>query len=150
MLMDGHYHNGYVTHDLDGALEIFANRYGIKDFATSELTFLLQTPAGEQSSTAKVALRPGIELVQPVSGFQDQILPYLPRDRSDPSPRFNHIAMRRADLAMMREEIRGLGLPVTLEIELPGLTTVYVDARESLGHYLEFVWGSPVLQEMSG
>ena len=147
MLTENYYHNGYVTHNLDGALEIFESRFGISDFVTSDATFNLKTPAGEQSSSVRIALRPGIELIQPVSGFQDQVTSYLPRDSSDPSPRLNHIALRRGDLASMRKEIHSLGLPVILETERPGVVvTIYVDARAELGHYLEFIWHAPSIQ----
>ncbi len=150
MLMEGHYHNGYVTHDLDGVLEIFASRYGIRDFVTNEQTFMLKTANGMQPSTVRIALRPAIEIVQPVSGFQEQILPFLPEDAGDPSPRLNHIAMRRSDLAAMRKEIAELGLPVTAEINVPGVTSIYVNACESLGHYLEYVCADADFWEQSG
>lgn len=62
-----------------------------------------------------------IELIEPVSGFVDLYLPYLPPDRSNPAPRLHHIAVRRDDLSAMREEIERLGLPLAFEGSVPEL-----------------------------
>ena len=61
-----------------------------------------------------------------------------------------HIAVRRDDLDAMRAEIDRLGVPVAFEGEVPGLVFIYLDARESLGHCLEYVWASPEGGEMIG
>jgi hypothetical protein len=50
----------------------------------------------------------------------------------------------------MRAEIAKLHLPLAFEGEVPGLIFIYLDARETLGHYLEYVWASPAGWEMSG
>jgi len=50
----------------------------------------------------------------------------------------------------MRAEIAELGLPLAFEGEVPGLVFIYLDARESLGHYLEYVWASAEGWDMIG
>ena len=154
MLLQGHYQNAYVTHDLDRAMELVRKRYGLKDYIVFEPDMVLKTPAGDKPSKVRAALGWSgglqIELIEPVGGFLDHYLPYLPKDRSDPTPRFHHIALRRDDIDAMRMEIDRLGLPLAFEGEVPGLVYIYLDARESLGHYLEYIWATAEGWEMVG
>lgn len=154
MFMRGHYQNAYVTHDLDKAMKLVSDRYGKIDWIVFEPDMMLRTPQGEKRSSVRAALGWAgglqLELIQPGTGYQDHYLPFLPEDKNDPTPRFNHIAVRRDDLDAMRAEIEQLGLPVAFEGEVPGLVYVYLDARESLGHYFEYVWASPEGWEMIG
>ncbi len=50
----------------------------------------------------------------------------------------------------MRAEIEALGLPLTFEGEVPGLVFIYLDARQTLGHYFEYVWATAEGWEMQG
>lgn len=154
MFLQGHYQNAYVTRDLDRAMELVRSRYGVSDYIVFEPEMVLKTPSGPKPSSVRAALAWAgglqLELIEPVSGFLDHYLPYLPADRSDASPRFHHMAVRRDDLDAMREEIARLGLPLAFEGEVPGLVYIYLDARESLGHYLEYVWAGPEGWEMIG
>lgn len=49
----------------------------------------------------------------------------------------------------MRKEIECLGLPlafegpVSIKDPIPSLIFVYLDARQTLNHYVEFTWKSP-------
>jgi len=154
MLLKGHYQNAYVTHDLDRAMKLIDDRYGAIDWIVFEPDMVLKTDAGERESSVRAAVGwaggLNIELIQPTRGWNDTYLPFLPADRNDPTPRFHHIAVRREDEAGMRAEIAGLGLPLAFEGSVPGLLFIYLDARESLGHYLEYVWASPEAWEMQG
>jgi hypothetical protein len=154
MFLKGHYQNAYVTHDLDRAMAGISERYGAKDWIVFEPDMILKTPEGEKASSVRAALAwvggLQIELIEPVSGHLDHYLPFLPADRTDPSPRFHHMAVRRDDQAAMRAEIDRLGLPLAFEGEVPGLVFIYLDARPSLGHFLEYVWASPEGWEMIG
>jgi hypothetical protein len=58
--------------------------------------------------------------------------------------------MRRDDEAAMRAEIAKLGLPLAFEGAVPGLVFIYLDARESLGHFFEYIWATPEGWEMQG
>jgi hypothetical protein len=154
MYLQGHYQNAYVTHDLDRAMERVSDRYGVGDWIVFEPDMILKTPAGEKPSKVRAALAWAgglqLELIQPVSGHLDHYLPFLPADRTDPSPRFHHMAVRRDDEAAMRQEIERLGLPLAFEGAVPGLVFIYLDARESLGHFFEYVWATPEGWDMIG
>jgi hypothetical protein len=154
MFLQGHYQNAYVTHDMDRAMEMISDRYGVGDWIVFEPDMILKTPTGDKPSKVRAALAwdggLNIELIQPVSGHLDHYLPFLPADRKDPTPRFHHMAVRRDDEAAMRAEIERLGLPLAFEGQVPGLIFIYLDARESLGHFFEYVWASPEGWEMTG
>lgn len=143
----GHYQNGYVTHDVDTAMEIFTERFGLEGLRAVDIDATVSTPAGVQRMGIRIAngWMGGVnyELMQPVSGYIDPLVSMLPEDRSDPVPRFHHFALRRDDLDEMRGEIAGSGLPVAFAGQPAGMVFAYLDARESLGHFIELVWKEP-------
>ncbi|MFN2167354.1 MAG: hypothetical protein ACK2U9_13950, partial [Anaerolineae bacterium] len=84
-----------------------------------------------------------------VDGYIEHYRNMLPADTGDAIPRFHHISLRRDDEPAMRREIAELGLPLAFEgpmsikEAIPSLVFVYLDARQTLGHYVEFTWKSP-------
>lgn len=153
MFLRGHMQNAYVTHDLDKAMELVGDRYGVEKFDRFDPDMVVRTPDGLKPMVNRVASfwagGLNIELIQPVSGYVDHYATMLPDDRADPTPRFHHISLRRDDEAEMRAEIAQLGLPLAFEgpasikDPIPSLVFVYLDGRASLGHYVEFTWKSP-------
>lgn len=154
MFFKNHFQNAYVTHDLDRAMRLIDDRFGKVDWIVFDPEMVLQTPDGPRDSAVRAALgwKDGLqlELIQPVSGFLDHYLSALPADRSDPTPRFHHIAVRRDDEAAMRAEIEQLGFPVLFESSVPGLVFIYLDASATLGHAFEYIWATPEGWEMQG
>lgn len=154
MYLKGHYQNAYVTHDLDAGMAIIDERFGKIDWLVFEPDMVLKTAAGDRQSSLRAAVGwaggLNIELIQPVSGWNDTYMPFLPTDPGDPTPRFHHVAVRRDDEAQMREEIARLGLPLAFEGAVPGLLFIYLDARKYLGHYLEYVWATAEAWEGQG
>jgi hypothetical protein len=154
MFLRGHYQNAYVTHDLAKAMDLVGERYGLRDWLRFEMELPVKTPEAERSLGVKVACAWAgwlqIELIEPVSGAVEPYLPYLPADRSDPTPRFHHISLRRDDYAEMQAEIAQLGLPFVCEGGIPDLRYTYVDGRDTFGHYVEYVWASEAGWKMVG
>lgn len=155
MFLKGHYQNAYVTHDLKAAMKLLTARYGLKDYIIFEPDMILTTPEGDKPASVSVALAWAgglqFELIQPRGGFVDHYMPFLPADKSDPSPRYHHMAVRRDDLKAMRAEIAQLNMPLAFEGEVPGaMVYVYLDARAWLGHYLEYVWATDEGWAMNG
>lgn len=143
MSLQGYYQNGYVTHDIDRAMELTGPAFGLGPFSAFDIDMVLRTPAGDKPSRIRVATAWAgglqVELIQPVSGYIDPYLGALPTDRDDAVPRLHHVAVRRDDLAAMRAEALGLGLPLAFESGGAGIDCVFIDARGRLGHFLEFV-----------
>jgi hypothetical protein len=144
MMLRGHYQNAYVTHALDGALEMLADRFGLVGLSRYDAEVAVDTPDGRQMLSLRIAAGwaggLNIELMQPVSGYVGPLVAMLPDDRADPTPRLHHIALRRDDLAAMRAEIAESGLPLAFGGKPAGMVFAYLDARASLGHYVELVW----------
>lgn len=155
LFLTGHYQNAYVTHDFDRARAALNARYGEVDWIVFEPDMVLKTPNGDINASVKAGLAwygsMQIELIQSTKGWSGQYDPMLPTDRSDASPRFHHIALRRENEAEMRREISDLGLPFVFEGSVPGVMVfIYLDARETLGHYIEYVWATPEGWAMQG
>lgn len=147
MSLRDHYQNGYVTHDLDRAIQLAQSSFGLGEFSSFDVDMLSKTPSGEKSSKLRVATawagRLQVELIQPVSGYLDPYLPFLPADRADAVPRLHHVAVRRDDAAAMRREAEATGLPVAFESEGAGIHCIFLDARRQLGHFFELVTATP-------
>ena len=154
MRLKGHYQNAYVTHDLARAMDLLSDRFGLSDYMTFEPEMLVKTPAGEQLQKVAVAAAWAgglqFELIQPISGFVDPFLDYLPADRSDAAPRLHHVSLRRESKEEIEAEVEGLGLPLVCQGGIPDLMFTYLDARPYLGHYLEYVWASEAGWDMVG
>lgn len=154
MSLQGFYQTGYVTHDLERAIDLVDHGFGLSEFGHFEGELVLQGAFGERT----VRLRVGtawvgshqIELIQPLSGFIEVYATNLPADPDDPTPCLHHIAVRRDDVEEMRRELASLGLPILFETGGSGLTVVYVDTRDRLGHYLELVCMTPERWETMG
>jgi Glyoxalase/Bleomycin resistance protein/Dioxygenase superfamily len=153
MFLTGHMQNAYVTWDLDRAMDMVGNQYGVEKFDRFDPDMVVNTLQGHQPLVCRVASfwagGLNIEIIEPVSGYVEHYTNMLPGDREDASPRFHHISLRRDDEAAMRAEIKRLGLPlafegpVSIREAIPSLVFVYLDGRASLGHYVEFTWKSP-------
>jgi hypothetical protein len=62
---------------------------------------------------------------------------------ADDSVRLHHICMRVPDWTDFRQRVRQQGYPVVLEGGSDALKFLYIDGRELVGHYLEYVWMKP-------
>lgn len=160
MFLTGHMQNAYVTHDLDKAMEMVGNTYGVEKFYRFDPEMVIRTPEGDKPMASRIAAfwagGLNIEIIEPVSGYVDHYLTMLPEDRTDAVPRFHHTSHRREDEVAMREEIARLGLPlafegpVSIKKAIPSLVFIYLDGRATLGHYVEFTWKSPEGWEFVG
>ena len=140
MFLRGHMQNAYVTHDLDKAMEIVGDRFGVEKFDRFDPDMVVNTTSGPQPMVNR----------SPRSGRAGSISRLSSRSRlyralcfdaaagqEDAVPRFHHISLRRDDEAAMREEIAELGLPLAFEGPLsikeaiPSLVFVYLDGRDA-------------------
>lgn len=159
-IISGHMQNAYVTHDLDKAMEIIGNRFDVQKWDRIDPDMTVNTVHGVKPLQVRVgtywAGGLNIEIIQPVGGYVDHYVSMLPADRTDAVPRFHHISMRRENEAEMRKEIAELGLPLAFEGPLttkdniPSLVFIYLDGRQTLGHYVEYTWKSPEAWEFVG
>ncbi len=145
MNLSGFFQNAYVTRDLDKAIETFKAVHGVPEFITLELDNIpVKTVYGEGPVKLRVALgwidNLQIELIEPVSGLCRHYTDYLPDDAD--SSRFHHVCMRVSDMERTRAEVAAQGGVIVYEGEVPGCAYIYVDARATIGHYVEYLWMS--------
>ncbi len=146
MLFQNHFQNAYVTRDIDKAMQLMQERYGIERFLCIDPDVEVMTPDGPRRSICRAALGWAdsdmmIELIEPRGGSVDIYSCALPEDDS---PRFHHAAMRVDDWDRIHEYLEREGWTIAVEHHMPeGLNFMYVDARDTLGHYLEYVWAVP-------
>jgi hypothetical protein len=144
MLEGRHYQNAYVTRDIDKAVESFRAQGGVQDARVFEATVEVQTPAGRGIAVSKLSFiwinNLQYELIQPVSGLVDVYRDALP---ADDSLKLHHICMRVDNWQEFRARVEHQRFPVVLEGGSEHLRFLYLDARDFLGHYLEYTWMTP-------
>lgn len=144
-MLEHHYQNAYVTRDLERALAMFRHQYGFDGFKQYDVSYELQTPRGSGTASVRLALgwigNVQYELIQPVSGLVDAYTEGLPQDAV---LSFHHVAMRVHDWDAFRAALERDNRPIAMQGGTPGhLLWLYVDARDSVGHYLEYCWMTP-------
>jgi len=144
MLEGQHFQNAYITRNIEQAIEQFRTRVGVENAISYEVPVEVWTPKGQGIATNKIAFiwvgNLQYELIQPVSGLVDIYSDALP---ADDSMKFHHICMRVPDWADFRARVDQQHYPVVLEGGSDALKFLYLDARDFLGHYLEYVWMTP-------
>ncbi len=155
MHLNNFFQNAYVTRSLEHAVDFVRERHGIGEFVYFEPEMDVYTSQdGHGPCHVKVALGWAgplqLELIEPVSGNLQHYLDYLPEDPSDNSLRLHHICMRVLDWDKAREDIERQKFPVAYEGGVEGVKFVYLDARDTFGHYLEYLWASPEMWKQMG
>jgi len=137
---------GYVTSDLDRALDELSERFGLEHqfrVPSGGATFMAGDEVVPWEARFAMAARGGliVELIEPVSGEVGFYRDALPADGSF-AIRLHHLAafMETGDEAWERARgalaSAGLGFDYTMLI--PGRVRAgYIDARAELGHFLE-------------
>jgi len=143
MHLNAFFQNAYITHDLAKAEALVGERHGITEWVHFDPHMDVKVALGWAGSLQ-------IELIEPVSGNVRHYREVLPADPADFSPRFHHICMRVADWDATRAMIAERGWPVAYEGGVEGCKFIYIDARESLGHYVEYMWMSDEMWAGSG
>jgi hypothetical protein len=144
MLEGQHFQNGYITRDIEKALTQFRHPGGIDRVQSFEVPVEVTTPKGRGIAVSKLAFiwvnNLQYELIQPVSGLVDVYTEQLP---ADDGVKFHHICMRISDWDDFRARVTQKGYSVVLEGGSDALKFLYIDGRELVGHYLEYVWMTP-------
>lgn len=134
----------YVTRDIDAAVKLLTRLYGVTDFNVGEYTLNLSHPPGK--TVLKGALTwvddHEIEVIEPVEDPAEIFGPALPVAPAVLA--FNHFCMRitgtEADWDAFRATIPDEKVMMAGSRE--GMRFIYTDERETIGHYLEYIWTS--------
>lgn len=141
MITGRHFQNAYITRDIRKSLEMFKGRADVRKIIEYEGSNEVMTPSGPAVQTNKLAFiwvgDLQYELIEPVSGQVDIYRDAMP---TDDSLQFHHVCARIDDWDSFRAQVDRQPYPVVIEGNSEALKFVYLDAREFLGHYLEYVW----------
>lgn len=142
MLEGRHYQNAYVTRNLEKAMAAFTARADVRNAVQLEATTEVLTSEGRKSQTLKMAFvwvgDLQYEFIEPVAEAVPVFSTWLP---DGDGPRFHHSCARVDDWEDFRRRARQQPYPVLFEgASGEGLKFLYLDARDLLGHYLEFCW----------
>lgn len=144
MLLTGQFQNAYVTRDMERAIALLREQYGVEGINVFDASIDVTTPAGSGPAKMKTALvwigNIQYELIEPIEGLVDIYRDALPDNEV---LKFHHICMRPHDLEQVRAEIKRRQIPIVYEGETAASKFFYVDTRATLGHYLEYVWMRP-------
>ncbi len=146
MISGRHYQNAYVTRNLDKAVAHFRNQADIRKIMQFEVPVELWTPRGSGTGVQKLAFiwveDLNIELIEPRSG--DVLAIYRDALPEDDRLAFHHVCHRVDDWDGLAARLAKQPYPVVLKGGTAGmLEFLYLDTREWLGHYLEYVWMAP-------
>ena len=137
---------GYVTNDLDRAIDFMSERFGLEHCLKLPAggTFLVGDEPGEFEAKFAMGSRGGkiIELIEPVDGVVDFYRQILPADRQEFAVRLHHIAtfMETGDEAWerLRQILAASNLKVEYTLVIPDRVRAgYIDTTPELGHWLE-------------
>ena len=145
MLEGHHYQNAYVTRNLEKAVAEFTARASVRSAMQFEASTEVLTGQGRASQTLKMAFiwvgDLQYEFIEPVTEAVPIFSTWLP---DGDVPRFHHSCARVDDWDNFRRRVDEQPYPVVFEgAGREGLKFIYLDARELLGHYLEFCWMTP-------
>ena len=137
---------GYVTNDLDRAIVLMSERFGLEHclkLPAGGAVFLVGDEAAEWDAKFAMGARGGliVELIEPVAGEIDFYTRVLPSDGSF-AVRLHHVATFTTPGDEEWERLGGLlaaaGLKIDYTVLIPNRVRAgYVDTTAELGHWLE-------------
>jgi hypothetical protein len=137
---------GYVTTDLDRAVEFMAERFGLEhclELPSAGATFLVGDQPAPWEARFAMGSRGGliVELIEPVAGEVGFYTRLLPDDGSF-AVRFHHFATfieaGDEEWESMRALLDGAGMRFDYTVLIPDRVRAgYVDMTAQLGHYVE-------------
>lgn len=148
-LFDSFFQVGYVTTDIEKALEYYRTKFGAENF----WIFDTSIARPDDPFPNKIALGwigdTMVELIEPSAGKDD---PLYGDAMPDDGTAFHHTGYLVHDEVRWKEVLAMLeaaGIPTIRGGQVGDtLEFVYADARAQVGHYLEFVWLKNVEQNL--
>lgn len=151
-MLEGHHHQlAYVTRNLEKSVAEFKARARTRWDAAVDATFNVTTPDAAGTLSAKIAILwvddVQFEFIQPVSGLDALYRDWLPEGDG---LKFHHTGWIVKDWDEMQAGLVRNPWPVVVTGESHGAKFTYVDARATLGHFVEYVWMTPETWKLMG
>lgn len=141
MLLDNIFQFAYITRDIDKAMAMVRSQADIRTEIFTEAEVAIKTPAGPEQMHVKLAFMWvgdfQYELIQPISGLKDIYGAYVPQDDSLV---FHHTCVRVDDWDKLLRDVENQPLPIAFQGGNGPNYFLYLDARKTLGHFLEYAY----------
>ena len=141
MLEGKHYQNGYVCDNIEVCIAEFKRRGLNKNPMIIPVDHMVDTPDGPKRQKSRIAMfgHNGIQY-ELIEVEIDETGAYANAQGNGGPMRFHHICLRVDNWDAFRKRVAEQELPVAFErASGPGaLSFLYIDARSSFGHYLEY------------
>jgi hypothetical protein len=137
-----HYQNAYICDDIEAAIAQFRTHTDTGEVAIHDVDQTISTPTGPKRVSSRLAFiwigDLQYELIQIVV---DETGIYANCQSNGGPLRFHHICMRVDNWDSFRAKVDQQDFPLVMERAGDDqLKFLYLDARATLGHYLEYVW----------
>jgi hypothetical protein len=149
----------YITRDIEAAVEHARTELGIDNFHVSEAVAEVMSEGRVQELVLNAAIanigRHQFEILQPISGpihfYLDEV------DLDSHILNFHHVAIAVTggydNWQKLLDEVHTSGDPFAFSFPAEPspddqLAFCYVDTRKRLGHYTEYMWWAPALDDM--
>jgi glyoxalase/bleomycin resistance protein/dioxygenase superfamily protein len=148
VFLDNQYQLAYVTADFDAGVAILRDQFGITGFTGLEGGGFVErqvwTPDGEITIASRAAVAYvgdlSVEVFEPVPGATRVFTGMLTAEQP---LRLHHVGMRCDDLDAMRAAHERHGRRAVMTGDVRVARFLYIDALDTLGHYLEYVSAPP-------
>ncbi len=141
MILDNIFQIAYVTRDIDKAMARFRAEADLRTEIYHEGEVPVKTPNGPDVMRVKLAFMWvgdfQYELIQPISGLEHIYAAALPQDDS---LAFHHTCVRVHDWEKFRRQVESQPYPIAFEGGGGPNYFLYLDARKTLGHFLEYAY----------
>lgn len=133
---------GYVTNNMDQAIETFSKGSGITKFLRNDDIELTVGEGRTARCNVAIAITAGmqIEIIQPTGG-EDKVYSQI-LDGNDFQLKLHHqchYVDAQEEFDMAKAAIRAAGYPIVIEGVDPAAQYFYADMRPVLGHHVEYV-----------
>lgn len=141
MFIGEHTQNGYVCDNLEEAIGQFRARGLERDPMIIPVEQIVQTPKGPKRQQTRICMfrLNGVQY-ELIEVIVDETGTYANAPANDGVVRFHHVNMKVDDWDTFRASVDQQDFPVAFEGGGEHVKFIYLDARKTLGHYLEYTW----------
>lgn len=144
MLEGLHYQNAYVCDNIEAGIDLFRGRGLVKEPIIIPVDQQVMTPTGIKRLKSRICfIWIGDLQYELIESEIDEVGLYANCAASEGPLRFHHICFRINDWAEFRARVDTQDFPLAMERTGVGseeLQFLYLDARDTFGHYIEYTW----------
>lgn len=137
------FQTAYVTTDMDRALSVFDQRFGVKQFLRSGRRTIPLETGGQMTMDIALAWMGDsmLEIIHPLADNVAVYADWLPKEGF--GLRFHHVGVRLNSMQewqQMLQEIRTRDHEICFQLTASNTKALYIDTAAALGHYVEYLF----------